>query len=117
ILPGGEVVLPVYRCPSSLLAAHAHEVGPNPMPPHRADYATSDYKGSRGSNEDGLFLRLQHGVDLNTPAIHFGMVSDGLSQTLAVGESSYPGRGGEIWPLWIGGAGEDHGALFIASKS
>jgi prepilin-type N-terminal cleavage/methylation domain-containing protein/prepilin-type processing-associated H-X9-DG protein len=117
IRPGGETVLPVYRCPSSLLANHAREVGPDVMPPHRIGYATSDYKGSRGFNDEGLFLRLRHGVNAGTPVIRFALITDGLSQTLAVGESSYPGRTDIRWPMWIGGAGDDQGALFTATKS
>jgi prepilin-type N-terminal cleavage/methylation domain-containing protein len=116
IRPGGDVVLRVFRCPSSLLPGHAVELGPAPMPEFRLGYATSDYKGSRGKDHNGLFLRLWHAVNASASPMRFALVTDGLSQTIAVSESSYPGRIGVKWPMWIGGAGEDEGVLFTTSR-
>jgi len=98
IIPGGETVLPVFRCPSSTLPDHATSVGPGALPDRILGYATADYKGcTGGSRSSGLFVSSS-----GSPSrIRWSDVTDGLSSTIAVGEGSYPGRSGETWPLWI----------------
>ncbi len=100
---GGDVRLAVFCCPSSALPDHSASIGPTPLDDCQVGYATTDYKGSRGSPvfANGLFNRLsvaQH-------PIRFRHITDGLSQTLAVGEASYPSRFGDEWPHWIGTVG------------
>jgi len=113
ILPGGDVVLSVYRCPSSLLPSHTANLGPGVMPAWLQGYAKSDYKANWGSDHgNGLFddmgdlsARLQR-------CIRFSDVRDGLSSTLAVGESPLPDLYGESWPSWLGSI-ENKAVLFL----
>jgi prepilin-type processing-associated H-X9-DG protein len=57
-------------------------------------YGTSDFKGNAGDGGNGLFT--------NLTTVRFRDVTDGLSQTIAIAESSYPGQAGDMWPYWIG---------------
>jgi prepilin-type N-terminal cleavage/methylation domain-containing protein/prepilin-type processing-associated H-X9-DG protein len=118
IRPGGETVLAVFRCPSSILPDHAVELGPAPLPPYARGYASSDYKGSRGSNHaNGLFNYLDFAVSHGDAPMRFARVTDGLSQTIAIGESSYPGLAGDHWPTWIGSASGSSDVMFVARSS
>ena len=99
--PGCDTVMPAYRCPSSALPSHAIHFGPLPVPGHRAGYALTDYKGCRGGGGQlGIFVR--NGKNDNGPVVTMSQITDGASQTLMVGESSYPGRYGKRPPVWAG---------------
>ncbi len=129
---GGDTVIPSFRCPSSGLPDFAED--------HQSPlqwingYATSDYKGSGGWADRGIF---QHRCDnanayagpgANLPGsdpakivlkIRPANVTDGMSQTIMIGESSYymlqPAAGGEApsdWPIWMGGANSDENTIF-----
>lgn len=108
IIPGGEIVLPFYRCPSSLLPSHTADLGPSKMPEWLQGYAVSDYKGSWGfGSGNGLFDDMG---DKFAPAkypIRFSDVRDGLSNVFAIGESPVPMLGGVHWPSWMGGMRND----------
>jgi prepilin-type processing-associated H-X9-DG protein len=94
-IPGGETALQVFRCPSSALNDVCVDLGPASMAPHRMGYGTSDFKASR------------HAFDLNhEPPVRFAEIVDGLSVTVLLGESSYPGQDGTAWPVWIGMMGD-----------
>jgi prepilin-type N-terminal cleavage/methylation domain-containing protein len=129
VIPGGETVLPFTRCPSSTL--------PNIVPVSftvpgsaaetllterwSAGYAVTDYKTAGGS-ERGDFGMMHKLWETPIP-IRFGHVSDGLSNTIMVCESSYvtgststkwggsatPAAPGTVqdWPIWIGAPGSD----------
>ena len=129
---GGDTVLPSFRCPSSELPNFAEDH----LSPFQwiNGYATSDYKGNGGWADRGIF---QHRCDNanayagpgsslpgTDPAkvvlsIRPANVTDGMSQTIMIGESSYyiitPGAGGETatdWPIWMGGANSDENTIF-----
>jgi prepilin-type N-terminal cleavage/methylation domain-containing protein len=126
---GGDTVLPTFRCPSSQLPDWATESLPEYE--YTDGYATSDYKGSNGAADQGIFSHLcdnaravvrGFGNDAQ-PVIVSKMrpekVTDGLTKTLLIGESSYyvrqPGAGGEgneYWPIWMGAVGSDENTLF-----
>jgi prepilin-type N-terminal cleavage/methylation domain-containing protein/prepilin-type processing-associated H-X9-DG protein len=96
ILPGGDSQLSCFRCPSSILPAHAQSVGPAPLGDPVIGYATGEYKACTGSAwGNGAFSK--EPID----RVRFRDITDGLSCTIACGESAYPGRSGESWPLWI----------------
>ena len=128
---GGDTVLPTFRCPSSILQPHAVEC----VPAFVNGYATSDYKGSNGYQDRGIF---NHLCD-NARAVlrRFGMdddmsqarvitkvkpanITDGMSKTIMIGESAYyirtrvqgQGEGNTDWPVWIGGVASDEHTLF-----
>lgn len=112
IRPGGDTVLPVFRCPSAILPDHAADLGPAPMNLYGRGYATTDYKGCNGKKLNGLFLELSNAVNLGVNPMRFSRIRDGLSQTIAVGESSYPGTGGFNWPVWLGVMEDDESVFF-----
>lgn len=128
---GGDEILPSFRCPSSELPFHAFDCNPSAV----NGYATSDYKGSGGTADDGIFFHLcdnsrarlrflgLEGDDDVEPTISLVKpqnVTDGLSKTLVIGESAYyvrsfgqgSGIGNEDWPVWIGGVSSDEHTIF-----
>lgn len=124
IIKGGDTILSVFRCPSSQLGNHWTLVARYMWQP---GYATSDYKASTGYDDYGIFFN-QSDAQRKDPPITVTRprnVTDGLSKTLAIGESSYyvgeelggGGRDGGIlgtenWPVWLGAAGQDETTLF-----
>jgi prepilin-type N-terminal cleavage/methylation domain-containing protein/prepilin-type processing-associated H-X9-DG protein len=119
---GADTVLPSFRCPSSNLPDHAEDC----VPRHVNGYATSDYKGSNGFADEGIFSHLCDRARASSAdglAINYVRpenVEDGLSNTLMIGESSYyvrtrsqgSGVGNTDWPVWAGGIWSDEHTLF-----
>lgn len=118
---GGDAILPSFRCPSSALPDHSQD-----STPRFADgYATSDYKGSNGYQDQGIFTHLCDlaGAILDDKSIINYVrprnVEDGLSKTLLIGESAYyvriragGGYANSDWPVWVGGLWSDEHTLF-----
>jgi prepilin-type N-terminal cleavage/methylation domain-containing protein/prepilin-type processing-associated H-X9-DG protein len=99
--PGCDSVLPVFRCPSSTLAVRSLDVGPRPLRPYQRGYGTLDYKGCIWGRGAGIIVH--NGVfDRGGPVVRLRDVTDGPSNTIIVGESSYPGENGDEWPTWAG---------------
>lgn len=107
ILPAGRTELSVYRCPSSLLGNHID----NPSVPRHHGYATADYKGCSGVDDDGVFIKAGDEFRRRPLWIGTNSVVDGLSNTIAVGESSYS-KNIEQWPVWVGSILDDESCLF-----
>jgi prepilin-type processing-associated H-X9-DG protein len=83
---------------------------------HANGYATSDYKGSTGQGDNGIFFKRSDGLNATLAGSQQlytrtrpADVTDGLSQTIAFGESGYYiiQRNGTNtdWPIWMGGYG------------
>ena len=126
VIPGSDVSIPSFVCPSSAL--------PLFVPPE-ADkslihgLATTSYKGSKGPARRGILVRPDDGAVGNRYEIKFDdgsnhvyevpgryrysfkSVTDGLSNTVAVTESTYAiawsSSGSQRWPIWIGTPGID----------
>jgi prepilin-type N-terminal cleavage/methylation domain-containing protein len=138
-IPGGDVMLSVFRCPSTDLPTHvpngdANAGTPPPAGYGNAGYATSTYKASRGYCDLGMYLRpkeaastsqQEKSIDFNgdgtldeirkTEAlldIRIKNVPDGTSQTIAAGESAYVPSNFYAFPMWIGSIQEDGSILF-----
>lgn len=137
---GGNQVLPTFRCPSSSLPDHAVES----IPEYVNGYATSDYKGSNGYADRGVFNHLcdnaravlrRVGLDddmsnaRSITKVKPSNITDGMSKTLMIGESSYyirtrvqnqgaggTGEGNTDWPVWIGGIASDEHTLFKTAE-
>ena len=106
VIPGGNVEMPVFRCPSSPLLAHA------PAGSLSTGYATSDYKACNGIGDRGMFFKIADGLRAGfKEAVSIQKIPDGTSKTIAVGESAYVPASND-WPVWMGGIGSDEPALF-----
>jgi prepilin-type N-terminal cleavage/methylation domain-containing protein/prepilin-type processing-associated H-X9-DG protein len=106
IIPGGGTKLSAYRCPSSVLPDQTTNVDD-----YKLGYGTSDYKGSTGFADNGFFVKRRDGFRAGLSWITLQAVTDGLSNTIAVGESAYY-REINDWPVWIGGLNVDECTLF-----
>jgi type II secretory pathway pseudopilin PulG len=120
IIPGGDTVVPVFRCPNSQLGSHSVDMDRGPM---ANGYATSDYKASTGEGDGGMFYKVEDGVNHpNSTRVRPADVTDGLSKTIALGESAYYIRPRDAinhdWPIWMGayGAGSDEATLFKTDR-
>jgi hypothetical protein len=86
---------------------------------HAEGYATSDYKACQGEGDNGIFFKRSDGLNakLYGQEKHYTRtrpadVTDGLSKTIALGESSYytfvelgSATYNYDWPIWMGGYG------------
>jgi prepilin-type N-terminal cleavage/methylation domain-containing protein len=118
IIPGGDNVLKVYKCPSSSLPklvppTFAIPGGPAvPVTPHLVGYATNDYKSAGGScyGDNGPIHKLRE----KPQQTRLAEITDGLSNTLLAGESAYifgsplatPTQV-RVWPVWIAASNDD----------
>ncbi len=136
LVPGGNSLIPVYMCPSSQLAQFAPQIntGFAQFPGPTTGYARTDYKGSRGPNDRGMFWRRTEGSRKGCDG-HFRdagpqndcrpkraetkvtlrSVKDGTSKTIAIGESSYYDNALKF-PVWIGAPDNDESALFKTER-
>jgi hypothetical protein len=102
----------VYRCPSSELLSHVES-----SPAYYNGYATSDYKGCTGQGDEGIFYKVADGLANRPPSTRVRPqdIQDGLSKTIAIGESSYYITEGAVnsdWPIWLGAPATDEATLF-----
>jgi type II secretory pathway pseudopilin PulG len=111
IIPGGDTVLPVFRCPTSELPPYAFDM--ENIHARGNGYATSDYKACAGQGDNGIFFKRRDGWEKTRKAtrVRATDVTDGLSKTIALGESAYyidVGNGRHHdWPIWMGAYGGD----------
>ena len=118
-IPGGETILSMFRCPSSTLPAVApatfqgYDYGDSNSDIQNVGYATSDYKACVGKEDFGLFVKARDAASSGR-ALHTKIrdVTDGTSNTIAIGESAYAGKDGDNFPVWIGITGRDERQLF-----
>jgi prepilin-type N-terminal cleavage/methylation domain-containing protein/prepilin-type processing-associated H-X9-DG protein len=129
-IPGGETPIKSYRCPTSQLpkvvpAFWSIPGGGGSLPPSSrlmTGYAINDYKGAGGScnrDDDGVL-----GKRAELPWTRFATITDGLSNMLLTGESSYVTGNSttsptvvEDWPIWIGGPDTDESVRFNGRTS
>ena len=131
-VPGARTVINTFRCPSSGMPAFKETNLPEGLGPFDEGYALSSYKASQGAIDDGMYFKRGDGAESVTvtlqpadmggdgPAVtlekrsfkrvRFKDVQDGLSNTIALGESAYEVDG--AFPLWIGATINDESALF-----
>lgn len=107
ILNGGGTVLSVFRCPSSALP----ETAENAAMPRLHGYATGEYKGCSGADDDGVFVKAGDAYQRRQLWLGMQAITDGLSHTIGVGESAYF-RDPNQWPVWIGSVLDDESCLF-----
>jgi prepilin-type N-terminal cleavage/methylation domain-containing protein/prepilin-type processing-associated H-X9-DG protein len=113
IVAGGETIIPTFRCPSSSLLDRVPESNDRPAGavvsdprPWQPGYAVTDYKGNAGPANDGVLMRLFDAIrdddGFGVVECEFSDIPDGSSNTVLIAESSYPGRQGNDWPVWVG---------------
>ena len=121
IIPGSDAIIKAYRCPSSALPDRVptrlrmgqvdYDYGTNK--PHAVGMGTTDYKMCGGFGDRGIGAkprdRFFAGRKFNT---RIRDITDGTSNTIAIAESSYPGRSGNELPTWMGGVNSDENVLF-----
>src|SRR5262245_12774659 len=130
-IPGGETVLKVYRCPTSVLPKIVPPLwklpGASSYPPEKDEmigYAINDYKVAGGScyGDDGVMHKWSEAPGNR----RWADVTDGLTNTLMAGESSYVEGNGTVlanitriedWPTWIGATGQDECVRFNGRTS
>ncbi|MBX3435325.1 MAG: DUF1559 domain-containing protein [Pirellulales bacterium] len=128
IVPGGEAQLALFRCPSSGLEPTS--IGTNLV--FADGYGTSDYKACNGGidlgiqdaaaalslKDRGLYCTRRECLDSGNERVSIRHVTDGLTHTIAFGESAYyPLNEPRKWPVWFGGVVEDESALFRTDDS
>jgi len=111
IYPGGETQLSVLRCPSSALWKTSQIVGPYVLSQWRTGYATMNYRANVFQGRGGAFTAASQ-----SQQIRFRDISDGLSNTICLGESCSIGARGNSWPTWVGYTGHVSGLSFRASR-
>ncbi len=105
-IPGGDTILDVFRCPSSGLPEVV-----DLRTPHSEGYATNDYKACNGDGSSGMFYRAGDGARVDSTRVRIANVTDGLSNTISLGESAYYGEARD-WPIWVGAPKTDEAVLF-----
>ncbi|TWT57178.1 putative major pilin subunit [Thalassoglobus neptunius] len=123
-VPGGDTVIPGFLCPSSAMPTQYPESWAIPGAtvagtgnPKLVGYGTISYKACAGSarGDFGLMHKMAEGGGLR-----FRDCTDGLSNTLLIGESAYTRDGDRVntssatrlddWPIWIGTSNSDESA-------
>jgi prepilin-type N-terminal cleavage/methylation domain-containing protein len=112
LIPGGDAQIGIFRCPSSQLESYVPEDNP-----FSGGFATSDYKACTGQGDRGMFWKPCDGVKYakGETVVRIKDVTDGLSQTIALGESSYY-RLKNDWPIWFGSPRTNDSVLFKTSQ-
>lgn len=134
-IPTSDVSIATFKCPSSGLPLFIPE---DAATIEVRGLATTDYKGSAGPSDTGLFVRpriqnvgaapdvyrFDDGTQLEferlfRTEINFREITDGLTNTIAASESAYAiqsstNTSSERWPMWIGsrGSGWDEAVLY-----
>lgn len=120
-IPGGETIISAFRCPSSNLPSVVPDVykgysfsnGSGSSDKPHVGYGVSDYKGCVGKEDHGFFVKGRDAARSGRPlSTRIRDVTDGTSNTIAVGESAYGGRSGNDLPVWIGATGRDERVVF-----
>src|SRR5262245_17237099 len=108
-VPGGwsQTRLSLFRCPS--------DTGPD-LNPDRHEHATSNYRAVAGPTTFPLFFADQDmgGVMYQNSKIRLTDITDGTSNTLAIGECMLDEKSGKRAALWAGMTGLRDGSVWIS---
>ena len=121
-IPGGETIITAFVCPSSAMPLIVPPTFTVPgleafpaLPPQSlamVGYATSSYKGNGGGPADGSGMLSKQYESSGGRRVRD--ITDGLSNTVFVAESSYVTANGttaptvsEDWPTWLGSVNTD----------
>ena len=105
-----QIPLSVFVCPS--------DVGPR-LNQRKGFHAKSNYRGVEGTcatlTTTYAILASQNGVFYLNSSLPCAAITDGLSNTLMVGECSLdPGEQGHVAALWAGMRGTENGLTYIS---
>ena len=102
-----QTTLSLFRCPS--------DIGP-PLNPIRLNHAVANYRAVAGPITYPFFYPDQDmgGVMWQNSKIRFTYISDGTSNTLAIGECMFDEKVGKRAALWAGMTGFRDGSVWIS---
>jgi prepilin-type N-terminal cleavage/methylation domain-containing protein/prepilin-type processing-associated H-X9-DG protein len=105
--PLGQTKLVLFRCPS--------DTGPD-LNPERLNFAMSNYRGVAGPITFPFFFvdRDMGGVLYQNSKIRLTDITDGTSNTLAIGECMFDQRVGKRACIWAGMTGLRSGSIWIS---
>ncbi|HJZ91989.1 MAG TPA: DUF1559 domain-containing protein [Gemmataceae bacterium] len=105
--PLGQTKLVLFRCPS--------DTGPD-LNPERLNFAMSNYRGVAGPITFPFFFenRDMGGVLYQNSKIRLTDITDGTSNTLAIGECMFDQRTGKRACIWVGMTGVRSGSIWIS---
>ncbi len=104
-----QTKLTIYRCPA--------DIGPD-LNPMRLNFAMSNYRAVAGPYTNPYIYPNQDfgGVMWQNSKIRFGDITDGTSNTLAVGECMYDEPTGKRAAIWPGMTGIRNGSVWISDQ-
>jgi prepilin-type N-terminal cleavage/methylation domain-containing protein len=107
--PATSQILKIYRCPS--------DNGPD-LNPYKNNFPTSNYRAVCGwnDNNDAFMTDFDFGgVMFQNSKIRITDITDGTSNTLAIGECIYDDPTGKVAAIWPGMIGVIGGSVYISS--
>jgi hypothetical protein len=102
-----QTKLSIYRCPS--------DTGPD-LNPERLNYGMSNYRGVAGPLTYPAFIANQDmgGVFYHNSSVRLADITDGTSNTLAIGECMFDQSTGKRAAIWAGMSGYRDGTVWIS---
>ena len=112
--PQLQMVIPVYLCPA--------DAGPDTNPNYD-DYGRSSYRGIANGDTPLIPVTGGEGISMSTPLngtfytnsnIRFNQITDGLSNTVVIGETALQQNPARWGAIWTGCVKRDAGVIWVS---